>query len=542
MGRLKLEKLIDNYKVVGQYLNKLKKRDGHQIIFEENLWDDFSFKTTFEVYYHDDKEIPKTIGSIQIANIEEAKQKSEFESYKTFKNISKEFTKLEPTYISLGNTEYYKNIHEIFKDDAPIIFKDLNDIMYFDHLYEKYKSEDVVKVSFFRDLDLDSDSPIIEELKKLSKEGTRISYNFKINYEKNSLSKLELCFKSDDSYLVPTNMHAIIGKNGTGKSTLLKDLLKASLNSNNRIESLFDANTDEKMYFNIKDNNNSKQSDPVMSSYFNKIIYVSFSIFDTMPDFEIDTNIEFKMVGKTKEDSGERFDIETQKKKFENYLKKLVNNRESLKLFAQTISELKMFRPDLYKRSVYEIDEMDDKSKEEYLEKIKKLYEEESSSGQRIVLQALVAFITEIEPRTLVIFDEPELHLHPPLLSNFIRSISKILSEKNGLGILATHSPVVLQEIPSVNVYILDNKETFISAQRPKNETFGENISTLMDTVFELDIKESGFYNFIKKIVESRELSEKDIRDIPFGRDGDLYKRLLLSKQNSNNHSERDDY
>lgn len=50
--------------------------------------------------------------------------------------------------------------------------------------------------------------------------------------------------------------------------------------------------------------------------------------------------------------------------------------------------------------------------------------------------------------KTLVLIDEPESHLHPPLLSAFIRALSDLLLDRNGLSIIATHSPVVLQEVP----------------------------------------------------------------------------------------------
>lgn len=232
-------------------------------------------------------------------------------------------------------------------------------------------------------------------------------------------------------------------------------------------------------------------------------------------------------------------DKENASDKFKEYLEKLVFSRESFKLFDQVISSLNMYRKPLYEEYGDKIDDMDEKEKNRYIEDIMSLYKEKSSSGQRIVLNTLSALISEIEPKSLIIFDEPELHLHPPLLSNFIRSISEILTEKNGLGIMATHSPVVLQEITRDNVYILENTEEFISARRPTKETFGENISTLMNTVFELDIKESGFYNLIKDLIESGKHMEK-LDEIELGRDADLYKRLLLLKQD-NSGLERDD-
>lgn len=526
MGRI-----LDEFKVVERYLERGIKRKGRSIIFEENRWDDFLFRTTFEVYYHENDEYPKKIGVVQIANIDKTRNKRSMEVYSTIDDIPRNFTSLESDYISLGNAEYYKNLYNIFKNEASTILEELNDLAYNQSLYQEYKDEDVVEISFLRNKDMESS--FLEELQKLAREGIRFSYDFNLTYEEASELIFSLNFKTDDDSLLPTNMHALIGNNGTGKTTLLQDLLNASIGKESVVPSFF--STDQEMTFSIKDNQAPDGYPQSISYYFKKVIYVSYSIFDTLRELNInnDQNIELVIVGKDMEDKENASD------KFKEYLEKLVFSRESFKLFDQVISSLNMYRKPLYEEYGDKIDDMDEKEKNRYIEDIMSLYKEKSSSGQRIVLNTLSALISEIEPKSLIIFDEPELHLHPPLLSNFIRSISEILTEKNGLGIMATHSPVVLQEITRDNVYILENTEEFISARRPTKETFGENISTLMNTVFELDIKESGFYNLIKDLIESGKHMEK-LDEIELGRDADLYKRLLLLKQD-NSGLERDD-
>ena len=45
----------------------------------------------------------------------------------------------------------------------------------------------------------------------------------------------------------------------------------------------------------------------------------------------------------------------------------------------------------------------------------------------------IIKIIDIIEEKTLIIIiDEPESHLHPPLLANFIKALSYILKEING--------------------------------------------------------------------------------------------------------------
>jgi len=64
------------------------------------------------------------------------------------------------------------------------------------------------------------------------------------------------------------------------------------------------------------------------------------------------------------------------------------------------------------------------------------------SSGHAIVLLTITRLVATVEEKTLVLIDEPESHLHPPLLSAFIRALSELLYDRNGVSIIATHSPV----------------------------------------------------------------------------------------------------
>ena len=79
------------------------------------------------------------------------------------------------------------------------------------------------------------------------------------------------------------------------------------------------------------------------------------------------------------------------------------------------------------------------------------------SSGHKVVLKIvteLTAYMGDDKP-TLVLIDEPETHLHPPLLAALLKSVRACLDQFDGYAILATHSPVVLQETPSRYVNVL---------------------------------------------------------------------------------------
>jgi predicted ATP-dependent endonuclease of OLD family len=119
------------------------------------------------------------------------------------------------------------------------------------------------------------------------------------------------------------------------------------------------------------------------------------------------------------------------------------------------------------------------------------------------VLLTLTRLVETVQERTLVLLDEPECHLHPPLLSAFVRALSHLLAEQNGVAIIATHSPVVLQEVPASCVLKVIRSGSVTSATRPDIETFGENTGVLTREVFGLDVTKSGFHWLVQMIAES---------------------------------------
>ena len=90
------------------------------------------------------------------------------------------------------------------------------------------------------------------------------------------------------------------------------------------------------------------------------------------------------------------------------------------------------------------------------------------SSGHAIVLLTITRLVELVEERSLVLIDEPEGHLHPPLLSAFVRAVSDLLIQRNGVAIVATHSPVVLQEVPKACVWLLSRSGPVSRVDRPQ--------------------------------------------------------------------------
>ena len=118
-------------------------------------------------------------------------------------------------------------------------------------------------------------------------------------------------------------------------------------------------------------------------------------------------------------------------------------------------------------------------------------------SGHAIVLLTITRLIEKAEEKTLILMDEPESHLHPPLLSAFTRALADLLHKINGVAIIATHSPVVLQEVPKSCVWKMRRTRLSAKVDRPELETFGENVGTLTREVFGLEVTKSGFHDVL---------------------------------------------
>ncbi|RGE49209.1 hypothetical protein MHD_01065 [Mannheimia granulomatis] len=164
-----------------------------------------------------------------------------------------------------------------------------------------------------------------------------------------------------------------------------------------------------------------------------------------------------------------------------------------------------------------------DSNKEKIIEALKSM-----SSGHLLVLLIITQLAT-VEEKTLVLLDEPESHLHPPLLSAFIRTLSELLDNRNGVAIIATHSPVVLQEIPKSCVWKIVRTGKTTEAFRLPDETFGENVGILTRKVFGLEVEKSGFHKLLNDSVNQGGTYDEILSSYKgqLGREGKLLLKIL---------------
>ena len=176
------------------------------------------------------------------------------------------------------------------------------------------------------------------------------------------------------------------------------------------------------------------------------------------------------------------------------------------------------------------IDEIDVENVMGYLEKL--------SSGENLLIYIFSSLLDEIKQNTLILFDEPEMHLHPNAISCLIQYMYRLLNHYNSFCIMATHSPLVIQEIPSDNVIIFRRDGDSLSVQPLPFETFSQDLTTLTESVFG-DISTNRYhFKLLSTLAESIKDYDK-ILDIlsNSGRPVPLGTRMLLKNLINKSHA-----
>jgi len=128
----------------------------------------------------------------------------------------------------------------------------------------------------------------------------------------------------------------------------------------------------------------------------------------------------------------------------------------------------------------------------------------ELSAGQRLVAAIFTNIIGFIEEGSLLLIDEPETHLHPGLLSSFAASLDDVLNEFDSYAIVATHSPFLLQQVPSPFVRVFTRNDDVPRIETLPIESFGEDLGELNRRVLGLADPERDFTATLDRLMHRR--------------------------------------
>lgn len=129
------------------------------------------------------------------------------------------------------------------------------------------------------------------------------------------------------------------------------------------------------------------------------------------------------------------------------------------------------------------------------------------STGHKIVMHAIASLVANTEPKSIVLIDEPESHLHPPLLAALMHAVRLILRRNDAFGVVATHSPVVVQETLQRHIAVVRRSGSETRISQPRIETYGESIGEITNEIFGLTADTTDFHLLLSQLVrEGRSL------------------------------------
>lgn len=546
-------------KVIDWNSNIIYNTEDADFILERDSWNDFLYYTYYFLHSKNLNNSFSIIGGVRIL------KKGQKKHQKHLINIGI-IDKLSDEYCSLGvSLDYYERISQLdisLKDDL-LFF--LNDIIYKPSLVDSFKDEAGFNSSLLRDITLEDDifdlAPIILTGKYENlPDGKNLNFSFST---KNMESPIKFDFSSKEyinnfgvSESLPNRICVIVGRNGSGKSTLLS-----------KIGRLVFSSTEDRKY--IKDIG---QIEP-NGLGFPRIINISYSAFDSFQVPGI-TIAEKKQISEEMDNNKGRYfycgvrdickEVETEldslvvnkygkielesilNDRYEsNFLKSLTSLNQEFSFSINKILENER-KSLLLQKSLYILAEepsLNFLKKDDFInfEEIKTFsFFNNLSTGHKFVIHSVIKLIYHIEKRSLVLFDEPESHLHPPLLAVLMKVLRKILENQNSFMIMSTHSPVVIQETLKKHVIVLRREGNSTRTCSPINQTFGENISMMTSDLFGLSTDFTDFHSDLDKIVNSYSGDKEQFEGyITYLFDNDVsmqgYAYMVSKYQNQNN-------
>lgn len=459
------------------------------IILLEDDWDDYGYSTTYYPFFFQTRDEYEEMGTLKILKINQEDTSIETKE-------SHEFYELSDDYCSLGSIKYYQKMREHFKEEYNGILNRLMDCSVNKDIKSSFENNVGFKNSLLRTPEFIKSLNEAEDiLKGHSRRFNSIfSYNCKIDDFSNK-HKIHFDFEPIDKNEIiygksqlPHRIFCLIGENGVGKTQFLGKLALGLTG-----------------YEEIELKNNFSPGVPL----FRKIIAISFSSFDSFkrPALKrVKKMFNYEYYGLKDELNNLLTDDKIQNQLFESILE--INSSGKKDQWLNLLSFLfsREHLSNLMEKIKEKKNEINGKNNNLNIYNYLNV-----SSGQGIILNCITNLLANIEEETLVLFDEPEMHLHPKGISQLIDVLYRLLDENNSYAILATHSPIIIQQIPSKYVQIISRIDNSVSIVKPTLETFGENLSNLTNEVFKNHDETEYYKKVLKKIKYEDEILEEKL-------------------------------
>lgn len=494
-------------------------------VLEQDKWNDHSFQTLYHLSYHGlDHEGKNEVTSLGGVKILKRGQKKSDGLLLNF-----DFVELDSNFCSIGQSlDYYERARELGEIGLAALTA-LNDVVANPTLVEQFCAEDGWSTSLFRDQSDRGDKfrflatgLVNGHYRKAPKD--QQAFEFHVNewlapVSFDTTSGESLSFMNQ---VLPERVNVLVGRNGSGKSTLLARLARVAYGSP-------DERTEDPL------NRLGKLSPDGVG--FPRLVTVAFSPFDSfkIPGSDDRDRIQiakdlqrgvgrFAFIGLRDilaevklTDSGDGLPevghsnlvddriFQTKLKSINQLADEFESYRERIEAKARNAvlsSALKKLERGLF-HTAEAIDiqaQPADVARDWFLK---------CSTGHKITLLVTFGLIACLEFNSLVLVDEPETHLHPPLLAAMMHALRGILDEYESTAVVATHSPVVVQESMARHVHVVRREDRLTNVLPVSTETFGESIGYITAQVFGMESNATDFHTVLDALIQKYKTLEK---------------------------------
>ncbi len=405
-------------------------------------WNDYGSRTLFYLFYYKSVNEKHEIGPLKILYKEEIL---------TIDHIDNNFHNLSDNYCSLGQDyDYYLKLKQYLGDNFMRVLFALKDAAFFSSIQEKFENNSVFINSLIRE---NYQERLLREIKHIVfgadlKTLYQFEYNFKPCY---SDASVPVKFKFERTGYLPNRIYALIGQNGTGKTQFITSL---PLDLSNKKHELFTP----------------------AAPLFSKIIAVSYGAFD---NFKVPKNtVEFNYIYcGLKNDEGQIISEIELEEKFSNSWND-IKRKSRIDIWINILSNF------LDTAILNELIILDKDGVQTLNIDNLSIIRKKMSSGQTIMLYVISEIVANIRYDSLLLYDEPETHLHPNAISQLMNTIQELIFKFQSYCIITTHSPLIIRELLSKSVYIVDKNGDVPSVRNIEIESYGENLGVLNDIVF----------------------------------------------------------
>lgn len=511
-------------------------------LLEVDNWNDFSFYTTYHL--HASKKLTQGVttylGSMHICKFGQKMMEGMLvkDLVNGYGNV---FTQLPADFYTISfSIDLFKSVSLLLKtqEERAVFVKSLNFVFGKDDpRFKRIKKEECYKSTVVkRGASMDA-----FELKKAKQimYSEEVFYdlerqNLKVFYQQSN-EEINLKFSCPDGVKdipgIPYGIVAFIGHNGCGKSSLLYQLAKliyTSPNQRHHMKDIIkvtpsDVGTSRLLMFSYSAFDNFLFPGNTLSDYRlmaegvqnrkGRFIYCGVrdvkSEMESLIDEQVqkeqkEDDVKDNLVKQLRVNNVKLKSVEELGQEFSKALEDVYSDADKCRQWECMIQRCKVRVPSLY-QDICQFNSLklawEDDNYDGYLK---------LSTGVKFFLHIMSHVYAYSEDNSILLFDEPENHLHPPMLSFMMGEIQQSIRNTHSIMFVATHSPIILQDLFAKNIFVIRRDGDALTFRNPVTETYGENFGYINRLVFDLNSDICKYHNVFEYIYNKCKCKEID--------------------------------